>query len=99
MNRGSPERPLPDDDIEVKFLNNVERVHPVTQAKRISDMILGIAEIRDLRKLTDECVRGSGNDFAVTPDCGPRACPRTRACAPYELAPDVALRVAKYETE
>ena len=54
VNRGSPERPLPDAEIESKFLNNAERVLSTTRAQRIRDRILGIEGLGDLRALTDD---------------------------------------------
>lgn len=54
VNRGSPERPLPDAEIESKFLNNAERVLPTMRAQRIRDTILSIEALGDLRALTDD---------------------------------------------
>jgi len=54
VNRGSPERPLSDAEIEAKFLANAGRVLPAARAQALRDLILDIEKVEPLRTITRE---------------------------------------------
>ena len=50
--QGSPDRPLPGGSLQKKFLNCAQRAIPGRRAERLQELILGIEEIEDLRRIT-----------------------------------------------
>jgi 2-methylcitrate dehydratase PrpD len=53
INRGNPERPLSNAEIEAKFLENCSLTLEAGAARRIRDLILGLEELNDVAQLED----------------------------------------------
>jgi 2-methylcitrate dehydratase PrpD len=51
INRGNPERPLANGEIEAKFLENCNLTLPVEAARRIRDLVLGLDELANVVEL------------------------------------------------
>ncbi len=51
VNRGNPERPLANDEIEAKFFENCCVTLDPKAARRIRDLVLGLEKLPDVREL------------------------------------------------
>jgi 2-methylcitrate dehydratase PrpD len=54
VNRGNPERPLTNDEIEAKFFDNCGLTLDRPAARCIRDLVLGLDELSDARELEDQ---------------------------------------------
>ena len=52
VHRGSPERPLTEDDIIAKFMENAQRVLAGARAEKVRDAILNVEALVDTRRLS-----------------------------------------------
>jgi 2-methylcitrate dehydratase PrpD len=57
VNRGNPERPLTNDEIEAKFSDNCGLTLDPSAARRIRDLVLGLDELSDVRELENQLSR------------------------------------------
>jgi hypothetical protein len=60
VNRGAADRPLSSEEISAKFMDNATRVTSRAHAEHIRDLILGIEQAPDARKISRALAREGG---------------------------------------